>query len=305
MNIRPETPRDYAVIGDLTVRAFGRPEEAWVIPPLRQRHDFDPELSLVAEIDGRIVGHALFSPYTIRLLGQDVRTVNLAPIAIEPDTQKQGIGGALINEGHRIAQNKGYNVGFLLGHDTYYPRFGYKTGVYGVSSVEISRTQMPPVTTTLTSRPPIAADGFSLAALSSDDEADVDFAIMPSFSLLDWVSLNLNIKAAVYLRGEVVVGYTRVHKDEPEKPRMFLAADHDAARAMAALLMGDQPSITLPLHPYSKSAEAFDVKPQVTPWNAAMACSLAPSPFDDYYAQLQAGTRLPGRVIWPVAFDLA
>jgi hypothetical protein len=137
------------------------------------------------------------------------------------------------------------------------------------------------------------------------EEYRVDFAIVLSDSLLDWISPNPNITATVYLRDNAVVGYTRVHKDEPDKPRMFLAFDNKTAHAMAAMLMGDLPSITLPLHPYSRSAEAFDVKPHVTPWNAAMACRLAPSPFDDYHAQLQEGKRLPGRVIWPVAFDLA
>lgn len=305
MNIRPETPRDYAAIGDLHVRAFGRAEEAWIIPLLRQRRDFDPELSLVAEVAGKIVGHALFSPYTIRLLGQDVRAVNLAPIAIEPDQQKQGIGGALIYEGHRIAKNKGYTVSFLLGHDTYYPRFGYKTGVYGVSSVEITRENLISFDLSLETRIPTQPDCVSLSALMIHEEYRVDFAIVLSDSLLDWISPNPNITATVYLRDNAVVGYTRVHKNEPNKPRMFLAFDNKTARAMAAMLISDLPSITLPLHPYSRSAEAFDVKPQVTPWNAAMACSLAPSPFDDYYAQLQAGSRLPGRVIWPVAFDLA
>jgi predicted N-acetyltransferase YhbS len=86
MNIRPETPQDYAAVANVHVRAFGqRLAEALIVALHRQRPLYDAELSLVAEIDGRIVGHVLFSPQKIRLLGQAVLAVNLAPIAIEPD----------------------------------------------------------------------------------------------------------------------------------------------------------------------------------------------------------------------------
>lgn len=306
MNIRPETPRDYAAIGDLHVRAFGRTEEAVIVPLLRQRRHFDPGLSLVAEIDGRIVGHALFSPYTIRLSAQDVRAVNLAPIAVDTNQQKQGIGGALINEGHRIALSKSYSVSFLLGHDTYYPRFGYKTGVYGVSSVEIETNRLP--ANTLQTRPPVEADISNLCGLWRHEEYGVDFSIFPGTSLLDWISPNPAITATVFLYKKRMVGYMRVHKDQPDKPRFFIAVNDVNRRfseEMCSYLAQKYRcrSITLPLHPLSDSANYL--RPKVQPWKAGMACSLAPSPFDDYYAQLQEGKRLPGRVIWPVAFDLA
>jgi len=310
MNIRPETPRDYAAIADLHVRAFGgRTEEALIVTLLRQRREYDPELSLVAEVDGRVVGHALFSPYNIRLLGQAVQAVNLAPIGVDPNAQKHGIGGALIEEGHRIARDKGYTLSFLLGHDTYYPRFGYKTGVYGIASADIPNRDLPrrgwAGEQPLKGRDPVATDILALRDLWLREEGHIDFAIAPGDSLLDWISPNPNMDEAVYLRDGEIVGFSRVLSTEPGSPRMFLAADKETAIEMAAYLIMVGKSITLPLHPYSRSAAAFDVKPQVTPWNAAMACSLAPGPFDDYYAQLQAGTRLPGRVIWPVAFDLA
>ncbi|HEY8285015.1 MAG TPA: hypothetical protein VIJ28_11575 [Chloroflexota bacterium] len=63
MTIRPEAAADYAAIADLHARAFGhRTGEALVVALLRHRGSFDPELSLVAEMDGRVVGHVLFSP---------------------------------------------------------------------------------------------------------------------------------------------------------------------------------------------------------------------------------------------------
>src|SRR5688500_16279882 len=121
MLIRAETPRDYATIADIHVKAFdNRAAEAVIVGLHRHRSRFDPELSLVAEIDGQVVGHVLFSPQTIRLLGQNLEVVNLAPIAVHPTHQGKGIGAALIEEGHSIARSKGYPFSFLLGHPEYY-----------------------------------------------------------------------------------------------------------------------------------------------------------------------------------------
>jgi predicted N-acetyltransferase YhbS len=97
--IRPERVTDYAEISSLHACAFGnRLGEPLIVALHRQRRAFDPELSLVAEIDGRLIGHVLFSPHHIRLLGSTVPAVNLAPIAVQPAYQGQGIGGQLITE---------------------------------------------------------------------------------------------------------------------------------------------------------------------------------------------------------------
>src|SRR5947209_10246289 len=142
--IRPECIADYATIGDLQARAFGnRVSEPLVVALLRRRRSFDPELSLVAEIDGRIIGHVLFSPHQIRLLDQTVPAVNLAPIAVDPAFQGQGIGSRLIAEGHAVAAARGYTISFLLGHPTYYPRFGYRTRAYGSAQLAVSIDALP------------------------------------------------------------------------------------------------------------------------------------------------------------------
>ena len=138
MIIRPEHVADYASIGGLHVRAFhNRPAEATIVTLLRQRRAFDPELSLVAEIDGRLVGHVLFSPYQMRLFDQTIPVVNLAPIAVDPVYQGRGIGGRLITEGHSLAAAKGYIVSVLLGHTSYYPRFGYHMHTFGSAQVVV------------------------------------------------------------------------------------------------------------------------------------------------------------------------
>jgi predicted N-acetyltransferase YhbS len=302
--IRPETVAHYAAIADLHARAFGqRPGAALIVALLRQRRSFDPQLSLVAEIDGRVVGHVLFSPHQLRLLGHTVPAVNLAPLAVDPPYQRQGIGGRLIAEGHAIAAAKGYAVSFLLGHPEYYPRFGYHTHAYGSAQATIPGEALTgePVE----QRAPQAEDVPLLRALWQHDEAAVDFALDPGPALLDWLSPNPAIRAAVYLRDGALAGYTRIHAAEPSRPRVFLAREGAMARAMARVIAQDAnvSALVLPLHPASASAAGF-VQPACETWPAAMARALAPSPLDDYFAQVRAGHRPPGRLTWPVAFDL-
>jgi predicted N-acetyltransferase YhbS len=303
VNIRPESPHDYGAVAELHIQAFGkRTAEALIVSLLRHRDDFTPELSLVAESEGRIVAHALFSPYTVQLLGNPLRAVNLAPLAVHPDHQKQRIGEALIQEGHQVARSNGYTLSFLLGHPEYYPRFGYKTGVYGEASLALQNTMPDHI---LSKRAITPADIPALQKLGQEQEAGVDFALAPSSSLLDWVSPNPLIESAVYTVGEKVVGYTRIHQQEPFKPRVFLATDAVVAHQIIADFAGTTDIISLPLHPYSKLAPGLG-NAQVHPWNAAMACGLtSDSPFDAFYHALTENRRLPGRVIWPVAFDLA
>lgn len=308
MHIRPETPSDYSAVAAVHVRAFDeRLAEAQIVALQRQRQAYDPELSLVAEVGRRIVGHALFTGATIRLDGKSVRAVNLAPIAIDPAFQRQGYGAALMDEGHRIAQAKGYALSFLLGHVDYYPRFGYIGSVFGSASIEtsidlLSGAGLPDAT--METRNITEADLPALRALWLHEERDVDFATEPEETLVDWLSPNPAITASVYLRDNRIVGYTRIDARKPSSPPTFMAVDHDAARLMAAEIGRTAKMISLPLHPYSASAPAFGA-PDFGVWNAGMACPLMSGVLDSLLAQYKAGTRLRGRPIWATAFDVS
>src|SRR5581483_3400172 len=195
--IRAETVADYAALGDLHARAFGnRAGEPLIVALLRQRRGFDPELSLIAEREGRIVGHVLFSPSSLRLLDHIVPAVNLAPLAVELALQGQGIGGRLIQAGHQIAAAKGYTVSILLGHPTYYPRFGYQTHAFG--SAQLTRSFRVAAGEFLETRGPEREDMTALCALWQDEEEKVDMALEPGHNLLDWLSPNPATRACVY-----------------------------------------------------------------------------------------------------------
>lgn len=302
INIRPEAVADYAAIAAVNARAFNlKGGEPLMVALARHRSGFDPELSLVVEMDGRLVGHALFTRQVIRLLNDDLPAVLLGPIAVDPAYQDQGFGGALIVEGHNVARAKGYTLTFLVGHPPYYPRFGYRMNVFGDSHVTVVSTGEPALET----RFPTDADVPVLNQLWLHEEGGVDFAIHPGNDFMDWSFTNPLIQPSVYLRDGDIVGYTRIHRNEPSKPRLFLASDADAARAMVNTIAGAAGrEVTLPLHPYSASASAFDSKPVVHAWDAAMAHRLADGPFDEFVAHLEFKQRLPGRPIWPVMFDV-
>jgi putative acetyltransferase len=126
IKIRPETPNDYAQIYEVNRLAFGRENEARLVEALRRRPEFIPALSLVAEEDGRIAGHVLFSPITLESEGGEKQAIALAPVAVLPEMQRRGIGSALIKYGLEACRRQGHRLVILVGHPEYYPRFGFK-----------------------------------------------------------------------------------------------------------------------------------------------------------------------------------
>jgi hypothetical protein len=150
-----------------------------------------------------------------------------------------------------------------------------------------------------------SCDFHALRALWRTEEAAVDFAIDPGEDPLEWLSPHPAVRACVYTAAGEVVGYTRVHAGEPHSPRAFLARDDRAAVAIAGILAQDAGTgkLVLPIHPRSRSVHVF--KAHCEAWEAGMVCGLAPSPLEDYLAQVRSGRRVPGRPIWPVCFDLA
>ena len=119
--IRPEVTADQPLIRDVHVRAFGRDNEADLVDKLRAGGGFANDLSLVATASGAIAGHILFTPIRVGTHA----ALALAPMAVLPQFQNRGIGSALVIEGLARCARRGHGVIIVVGHEHYYPRFGF------------------------------------------------------------------------------------------------------------------------------------------------------------------------------------
>ncbi len=122
--IRPEAPRDQRAIFEINARAFPSDAEARLVDALRAAGA--ATISLVAECDGRVVGHILFSPVRVEGEGGAFDALGLAPVAVDPAFQRDGIGGAMVRAGLEACRARGDTIVFVLGHAEYYPRFGFE-----------------------------------------------------------------------------------------------------------------------------------------------------------------------------------
>ena len=125
IEIREELPSDIATVREVNKLAFGQDQEANLVDALRSNGA--ALLSLVATLDGQVVGHILFSPATI---GENetsavVTGAGLAPMAVHPEHQRRGIGSKLIAAGTEKLKADGCPFIIVLGHPNYYPRFGF------------------------------------------------------------------------------------------------------------------------------------------------------------------------------------
>jgi putative acetyltransferase len=123
--VRMESVEDRAAIRTINEAAFGGPDEAVLVDKLRD--DGHAIISLVAELDGQVVGHIMFSRMWIRTQTGLVSAVALAPVAVLPEYQHRGIGGRLIRQGLDLLRMEGEKIVIVVGHRDYYPRFGFST----------------------------------------------------------------------------------------------------------------------------------------------------------------------------------
>ena len=121
--IRSEEKADHARVFEILTAAFERSNEANLVEALRS--STEPHISLVAEDDGRILGHIFFSPVEIEPSGEPPGLAGLAPVAVDPAHQGLGIGAALIRAGLERCRELGWQAVFLVGDPAYYSRFGF------------------------------------------------------------------------------------------------------------------------------------------------------------------------------------
>jgi putative acetyltransferase len=135
-HIRSEKIDDYKDIREVNKLAFNREDEAKLVEAIRESEYFIPELSLVAVTDeNEIIGHILFSGIILETAKGNLPTLGLAPMAVKPQYQRQGIGSRLVTEGLKVCKDLGYKHVFVLGHPHFYPRFGFVPAKsYGIES---------------------------------------------------------------------------------------------------------------------------------------------------------------------------
>jgi len=133
--IRETSDHDLSAIATVHESAFGQNEEAVLTINLLADPSAAPCLSLMATVDGRPAGHILFTKVTITGAEETISASILAPLAVLPDHQDRGIGGALIREGLKRLVDDGTDLIFVLGHPGYYPRFGFRpAGAFGLNA---------------------------------------------------------------------------------------------------------------------------------------------------------------------------
>ncbi len=134
MNIRSETEKDYLAVAQVHKLAFGREEEELLVEKIRDSQYYIPELTLLAEVNDSVIAHSMLS--YIHLVGEETfQVLGLAPIAVHPDFQNQGIGSALVNAGLSKANVLEQTLIIVLGHPEFYSRFGFKPSTnFGIES---------------------------------------------------------------------------------------------------------------------------------------------------------------------------
>ena len=125
ISVRPETAEDIRAIDVVHISAFGGEAEAQLVSALRESATYNRELSLVAELGGRIVGHVLLTRVPLRKDGAEKNVLALGPMSVVPSQSHRGIGSELINASISLAKDKGYGAIVVLGHPEYYKRFGF------------------------------------------------------------------------------------------------------------------------------------------------------------------------------------
>ena len=323
IKIRSEHISDYNGIANVHYEAFlgWHPDSQFVsefllVDLLRHNSMYDPELSLVAELEGRIVGHVLFSPFTFIVLGVEQRGVVLAPAAVKPEFQRKGIGGMLIEEGHKRAKEKGFTFSLLCGHEGYYPRFGYKQSLFSLSGTKVNITNEGFNHEGFIDRPVNEQDISWLTEAWKNQHGSDALAIFPGANISEWNNHGYTCRSAVVSKDNRILGYARydalsdsliikelVAKNEevPEILRFLAWKKYGKAYGEVRIAQSVEK-----LHASINRANHFEIVDEQTAHKAFMIRILEQdSLITRYCEQVEKGQLKPGIISFPAMYDLA
>lgn len=158
MLIRPESTVDHDAIRRVVSAAFGSPVEAQLVDRIRASPEYVPEMALVAEVDGEVVGHVMISHAALRHREGVRRISMLSPLAVLPERQRSGIGTALVRAALDVAEARGELLVVLEGSPTYYGRLGFEHSVRHGIAIHLPEWA-----------PPEAAQVMRLSSFDPDD----------------------------------------------------------------------------------------------------------------------------------------
>lgn len=320
--VRNERISDYSPIANVNYEAFlaWHPDNQYVSEPLMVgllRHNslYDPELSLVAELEGKIIGHALFSPFRFVVLGREEKGVVLGPIAVDPKFQRAGVGKFLIQEGHRKALEKGFSFSLLCGHTDYYPKFGYKTKMFSLSGSKVSINRDRFNHEDFRERPVNEQDIPWMVGAWQKMHGKDNLALFPGFHISEWSNHGFQCRCTVVLKGGQILGYARYVKSDPLSIKDLVVLDGGMPDMLAYLAWKHygkpQGDIHLSLSDETvnrgiSGSESFKAENKQAAHGAFMIKVLDEqnSSISEYCRQVENGDMKPGIIVFPPMFDV-
>ena len=240
--LRTEKPEDYNQIANLNYDAFNEwhpnsyKAEPLLVSILRHSQYFDKELSIVAKLDGKIVGHALFSIFPFVIMKEKRMGAILAPICVDTKLQKEGIGRMLIEEGHKRLHDKGVSMALLCGHENYYPKFGYLHKMFALAGAKASIDAEKINTEGITERSIKSSDLDFITRHWHNIHKDDRLALYPGDTISQWFNHSLIYRSSMIYKDNTLLGYIRYRNTYPLEIKELLATEDNAEKIIAYIM---------------------------------------------------------------------
>jgi putative acetyltransferase len=298
--VRGERMGDEGAIDAVNCRAFSCADEGQIVSDMRVfSPTYDRRFSVCAWDGDEMVGHALFNPVRMRLMGETLSALSVGPVAVVPSHQRQGVGGHLLRYGHELGRQEGFALAFLAGHSDYYPRHGYRA-CFGWAHIKIDVEKLPEPEVELEAWPLQPADLPWLVERLNVELADVDFALLRGTDLSEWVQTGIN--ALVWRTGDGRrAAYAMSVARGRDQINMLLGDDVELVRQVLYRRrperLGHHPSGWLA----QRVLDAAWSEAVCEPSKSAMACELSEGVLA-VYEQAVASGRPVGTPNWPLPF---